>query len=431
MKNLKSMISKIWLACLILACCPSVAVAQAITERMNENMVTVSGVVRDQNSRRKLEYVNVYVPGTNIGTVTNSDGAFTLKFKDPGGKVYLQFSYLGYSSNQVEVDRLASTGNEYFLSQSSYRLDEIVVSPVNARLLVEEAMWKVKQNYNPVPSLNYMFYRETVQKRNRYITISEAVTEAYKTAYSVGGGTARDRVRIKKSRSVASPDLKDTLSVKLEGGPNLVTFVDAVKNPDVLLDFEYMDMYEYSFKDFVTIDDRVQYAISFKPKPVMLDFPLYIGTIFIDRESLGVSRIEFSVDMADPDKVTRMMLRKKPASMRFRAQDLTYLVTYRYQGGRYFINYVRADFKFRCDWKRRLFATNYTVVSEMVVTNRVDNPLESITYRESFHNSDVLTDRIMDFYDEEFWEDYNIIEPTESLEEAVGKLRKAIDNSTK
>ena len=63
----------------------------------------------------------------------------------------------------------------------------------------------------------------------------------------------------------------------------------------------------------------------------------------------------------------------------------------------------------------------------MVVTNRVDSPLESISYKESFHNSDVLTDKVMDFYDEEFWEDYNIIEPTESLEEAVGKLRKAIE----
>ena len=137
---------RILMTCLLLAGCVTTAMAQAITERMNENMITVSGVVKDQKSHRKLEYVNVYVPGTNIGTVTNSDGAFTLKFKDPGSKAYIQFSYLGYSSNQVEVDRLASTNNEYFLSQSSFKLNEIVVSPVNARLLVEEAMWKVKQN---------------------------------------------------------------------------------------------------------------------------------------------------------------------------------------------------------------------------------------------------------------------------------------------
>ena len=420
---------QIWLVCLLLVGNTTMLWAQAITERINDNMITVSGVVKDQKSHRKLEYVNVYVPNTNIGTITNSDGAFTLKFKDPGKTVYLEFSYLGYKSNQVEVDRLSSIGNEYFLSQSSFKLDEIVVSPINPRMLVYEAVEKVKKNYNPVPSMNYMFYRETVQKRNRYITISEAVTDVFKTPYVQG--TSRDRVKIAKSRSVASPDLKDTLSIKLEGGPNLATYVDAVKNPDILLEPEYQEMYDYSFKDYVTIDDRVQYAINFKPKPVMLDFPLYIGTIFIDRESLGISRIEFSMDMSDPQKAIRQMLRKKPASMRFRPQNLSYLVTYRRQGERYFLNYIRAEFKFRCDWKKRLFATNYTVVSEMVVTNRLDNPVTGITYKESFRNSDVLTDKIMDFYDEAFWEDYNIIEPTESLEFAVRKLKKAIDRNAK
>lgn len=429
MKTFMKLQFRIWMLCFLFVGCPVAVMAQAITEQMNENMITVSGVVKDQKSHRKLEYVNVYVPGTNIGTITNSDGAFTLKFKDPGKAVYLEFSYLGYKSNQVEVDRLGSIGNEYFLTQSSFRLNEIVVSPINPRLLVADAMWKVKQNYSPVSTLNYMFYRETVQKRNRYITISEAVTESFKTPYTQS--TSRDRVRIAKSRSVASPDLKDTLSVKLEGGPNLATYVDAVKNPDILLEPEYQEMYDYTFKDYVTIDDRVQYAINFKPKPVMLDFPLYVGTIYIDRESLGISRIEFSLDMSDPQKVTRQMLRKKPASMRFRPQGLSYLVTYRRQGDRYFLNYIRAEFKFRCDWKRRLFATNYTVVSEMVVTNRVDNPLENISYKESFHNSDVLSDKILDFYDEAFWEGYNIIEPTESLEFAVRKLRKAIDRSAK
>jgi hypothetical protein len=34
---------------------------------------------------------------------------------------------------------------------------------------------------------------------------------------------------------------------------------------------------------------------------------------------------------------------------------------------------------------------------------------------------------VQDFYDEKFWEDYNIIEPTESLEYAVKRLKKAND----
>ena len=47
-----------------------------------ENYFTVTGVVKDKENKKKLENVNVSVPGTNIGTVTNSDGVFALKIKD-------------------------------------------------------------------------------------------------------------------------------------------------------------------------------------------------------------------------------------------------------------------------------------------------------------------------------------------------------------
>ena len=101
-----------------------------------------------------------------------------------------------------------------------------------------------------------------------------------------------------------------------------------------------------------------------------------------------------------------------------------------YMSGRDYLNYVRAELKFSCDWKRKLFATNFTVVSELVMTDREDAPPHgNIPYRESFTKNQVLSDKVQDFYDEKFWEDYNIIEPTESLEYAVQRLKKANDKS--
>ena len=43
-----------------------------------ENYFTVTGVVKDKENKKKLENVNVSVPCTNIGPVTNSDGVFAL-----------------------------------------------------------------------------------------------------------------------------------------------------------------------------------------------------------------------------------------------------------------------------------------------------------------------------------------------------------------
>jgi len=64
------------------------------------------------------------------------------------------------------------------------------------------------------------------------------------------------------------------------------------------------------------------------------------------------------------------------------------------------------------------------VISEFAVTDRDDSPTETIGGRDSFRSDDILSDKVESFYDEKFWGDYNIIEPTESLEKAVLKLKK-------
>jgi len=44
-----------------------------------ERYTTISGVVKDKLNKKKLEYVNVSIPGSSVGTVTNADGEFTLE----------------------------------------------------------------------------------------------------------------------------------------------------------------------------------------------------------------------------------------------------------------------------------------------------------------------------------------------------------------
>ena len=41
-----------------------------------------------------------------------------------------------------------------------------------------------------------------------------------------------------------------------------------------------------------------------------------------------------------------------------------------------------------------------------------------------FRSSDILSEKAAEFLDPDFWKDYNIIEPTESLEHAIDRLRK-------
>ena len=129
--------------------------------------------------------------------------------------------------------------------------------------------------------------------------------------------------------------------------------------------------------------------------------------------------------MSDRQKATEVMLVRKPLGVRFRPKEMSLLVDYRQDAdGLTRISYIRTMFRFNCDWKRRLFATAFTACCEMVVTNTTNQDVQPIRGRESFDQRDAFFDKVDYFRDSDFWRDYNIIEPTESLDKAIHRLLK-------
>lgn len=383
--------------------------------------ITVTGVVKDKRSNKKLEYVNISVHGTNFGTVTNSDGGFSIKIKDSLQVKTLDVSHIGYMNLQYPVQSGSISNITIYLTPNERNLKEVVVEPKDPLALIESAIEKIEVNYSPNKNMLTGFYRETVRKRRNYINISEAIINVYKTPYHED--VDRDRVQIYKGRKLLSPKPGDTLLVKFEGGPTLSTYLDIVKNKEVLLDRETLHYYKFKMENPVLIDEQLNYVISFEPK-VILPYCLFYGKLYINAETLAFSRTEFNLDMDDRNKATQAILKKKPFGMHFKPEEVAYLVTYKIQNGISYLNYVRNEVRFKCDWKRKLFSTGYTIISEMVITDKKEDNVSGIPYKQSFNKNQVLSDKVKNFYDPNFWEDYNIIEPTESLEAAVSKLKK-------
>jgi hypothetical protein len=385
---------------------------------------SISGVVKDKRTKKKMEYVSISVPGTNIGTVTNTDGEFTIKVKDGVRAKTIEISHIGYINYILPIEGRNMNNVTILLTANENKLSEIVVHPTNPRELVKVAIQKIEDNYSLNPNLLTGFYRETVKKGRNYINISEAVIDIYKSSYKED--TRKDKVQIFKGRKLISPKPGDTLAIKLLGGPTLAVYLDVVKNTDdILLDAETLDHYAYTMEESVMINERLHYVIGFTPI-LTLPYALYHGKYYIDKQTLTFSRAEFSLNMDDRNKATQAILIKKPAKLHFKPEEISFLVTYRQQEGRSYLNYIRNYIRFKCDWKKRFFffSTNYEVVSEMVVTDRKEKDITNIPNKLAFKQNQSLSDKVSDFSDKNFWEDFNIIEPTESLESAVNKLKK-------
>ena len=406
----KSLTRLLTLLCL-LAC--SLAYGQSDSLRY-----VVRGSVQDASGGKPLAYVSVTIPGTNYATVTNQDGTFVIK-SDVLPR-FVTFSLLGYKVLTAPADREQQM--RVRLTRGEFTLDPARVITGDPLTLLREAIYKIQDNCPSEPELFECFYRETAQKRQRFIYVSEAVTKMYKSSFRSLFG--RDRIAVEKSRLLTSPRRSDTLAVKVVGGPTQAVDLDIVKSRSVILNEEDLENYQLEMADPVMIDDRRQFVIKLTPTLVS-DYAQQHGLVYIDQETMAFTRIELWLDMSDPDKATRVMLVHKPADIRFRPKEMSLLLNYKREGDKSRLSYVRTLFRFNCDARRRIWNTEFTAIAEMVVTNRfTGEAVVPIDRTESFRSSESLADKTQVYADPDFWKDYNIIEPTESLEHALGRLKK-------
>ena len=342
--------------------------------------------------------VGASVTGGGHTVVTNGDGYFVLK--TDAELTSITVSHVGYRAQRVKLSPAQNEPLRVYLKTATIQLQEVLVMSANARELVAAAISKIPKNYSQQPELFHCFYRETAQKRNHYIMVAEGVVDMYKTAYDYQRND--DRVAIRKGRRLLSPRKKQR---------------------DWLLNEEELGYYHLEMEMPTTIGDRQQYVVSMRPRRKM-PHPLYFGRLYIDQETLAFTRAELSLDMSDRLKATQMMLVKKPLGVRFRPKELSLLIDYRLEDGVTRISYIRTLFRFNCDWRRRLFATAFTACCEMVVTDQTATTGRPIRGRESFDQRDAFYDKVDYFLDPVFWQDYNIIEPTESLNRAITRLMK-------
>jgi hypothetical protein len=308
------------------------------------------------------------------------------------------------------------------LIKENLTLDAALIITGDPQAIVESAVDNIWRTYCTHPQLLECFYRETLRKRNRYTYVAEAVARLYKSNYS-GGSSLRDAVALEKSRLLVSQRKGDTLSVKTQGGPTMAIHLDLLKNSSVLFNRQEMSLYKYEMLTPQYIGDRLQFVIGMTPD-ANVEYALYNCIFYIDRELLTFTRIEASLDMSDRDKATKMMLVRKPLTLRFYPDECSLVINYRLEGGHSRLEYIRSTLRFHCDWRRRLLKTAYTSVNELVVTD-VRPEAVPIGRAERFRSSDFLDDKAALFLDPDFWADYNIIEPSESLEHAIGRLRRS------
>lgn len=383
-----------------------------------------SGIVVSE-SGESLVFATLSVNKTNISTITNSDGEFTLKIPKELTDVKITVSFIGYFKKVVSISDFKREDTRIVLKASAVELSEInLVLPKDAKALVLTTFRKKGENNLNERALMTAFYRETIKKRKKNVSLAEAIVSVYKQPYT---SMRRDYIKLLKARKSTDYSKLDTLALKLQGGPFNALYIDLMKYPEYMFSDDVIDLYTFSYGQSTTINEKPVFVVTFKQRDDVKT-PLYYGKLFISAESFALTSAIYNLNVENKILSGKLFVKKKPSDVFVYPTQAAYRVDYREKNGKWYYGYSNVQLTFKINRKRKLFNTIYSLTSEMAITDwKLITDNESVKPRDRMRPSIIISDKASGFSDPEFWGAYNVIEPEKSIEAAINKIKRQLE----
>lgn len=392
------------------------------------NYKELKGKILDANTNEILIFATVTLENTNISTVTNNEGEFLLKVPTNLLNSNIIIDFLGYKQKAIPLSQLLNKKNKIKLAPSIVKLSEVSLNTFkDAKDLVIKTLKNKNLNNPNNQKLMTAFYRETIKKRKRNVSLAEAIVSVYKQSYT---SSKRDRVKLFKTRKKTDYTRLDTLALKLQGGPYNTLYIDFMKYPDYILAKELINLYDFKLLPSTSINGKSVYVVSFKQKETIKQ-PLYYGKLFITSENLALTSAIYNLNVENRELATNLFVRKKPKDVKVYPTKAAYRVDYREKNGKWYYGYSNVQLTFKVNRKGKLFNSVYSLSSEMAITDWVSLPNEKLKNSEKLKTSVIIADEASGFSDPEFWGAYNVIEPEKSIQSAIKKIKKQLKKTTK
>lgn len=391
----------------------------------SQNLMEYKGVVLDQNNKKELALADVSLTNSNISTITNKEGEFSIKVPKNQLNESLIISFLGYKQQKVKLSEINNDNAKIYLEPAATILASVdIVRPKDAYDLVKKTLSLKGENYLTENAYMTGFYRESIKKRNRNASLAEAIVSIEKQPYT---NYKSDKITLIKSRKHTNYNRLDTLALKLQGGPFGSLYADMIKYPDYVFNNETIKYYDFSFEQSTEKNGRMVYVVNFKQNS-NYTMPLYYGKLYIDSQTYALTSADYNLNVENKAKASSFFVKKKPNRVEITPTEANYKVTYRVKNGKWYYSYSNMLLTFIVDWKGKLFNSKYTLNSEMAITDwDINQQNISSNENKKLRPNSILQEEASGFNDPEFWGEYNIIEPEKSIESAIKKISKNLN----
>ena len=393
------------------------------------DFIEFSGKIINAENKEPLIFANLNVLGSNISTISNSKGAFKIKIPKSHSLSKVKVSFIGFKTRIIDLKSFDDK-NTISLNVFVTPLSEMVLSiPKDVEGLVRETLSNSGKNYLEENTIMTAFYRETIKRKRRNVSLSEAVVNIYKSSYKIY--SKKDGIKILKIRKDTDYSRLDTVALKLSGGPFNTLFQDIIKYPNYFIPSFFISNYSFSVHRTSKINNTSVYVIRFKQKEDIIE-PFYYGELYIDGKNKILLSATYSLNVSDREKASELFVKKKPKGANVWPTKAAYRVDYAERNGKWFYSYSNLSIDFKVNWYKKIFNTTYSLSAEMAITDWIENRTSDYPKRKELINpSIILTDSKVGFKDLNFWGEDNIIEPENSIQNAIKKIKKKLNKINK
>lgn len=405
---------------------PDEAAADTLSLAPESSYFTIEGKLQDRYSGEPIAYGSIGLKEVPIGTVSNQNGEFRLLVNDSLRKTTVLFSHLGYEPEEIGCEQLEKGHLLLTLEPKVIPIQEVVIRRVNPLKLIQEMVSKIETNYSDKGVYHTTFYREGVEQKKNFVSLTEAVFKIRKTPYYPQAGA--DQVKLLKMRKISNRQERDTMITKMKSGIWACLYLDVMKHLPDFLEPGSEEIYQYAHTDMTVVDDRLANVISFEQREG-IHAPLYKGLLYIDTENEALVRVEFEINPRYIRGAAAMLVEKKSRHLRITPSRVVYSVTYKPWNGTYYIHHIRGDLHFKIKKRRQLFNTTPLHTWFEMVTCKTDTfDVNRFSRGETLPTKTIFSDTHFT-YDAAFWKHFNVILPEEKLSDAIEKISSKIEET--
>ncbi len=380
-----------------------------------ERYFTLAGSVVNSKGL-PLPMVNISFKNRPLGSVTNDAGEFELRIPVNCFGDTLFFSSLGYKTVGTPVYS-TNRSIEITLIESSVSLPEVTIKYRDVDEIVDLFMENQKVNYSEKSILFTSFFRETIKQDNNYVNVSEAVLNILKYPYSES--FRLEHVKFIMGRKYRDVEKMQSVNFRLEGGPFYFSRIDIARYMDFFPAENTEKLYKYKLDGLDYEYDRLVYLVSFEPIDDTGDL-LYKGVLRIDTESYALISALFELTKNSLRNSRKYLVRKESRKIKAKPLYAKYSISYRPYEDRWVLSKLRGELKVHVNDKKSKEKSMFTAVTELLMSDFKSAGKIRFKASELYKSKYILTDEIKD-YDSEFWKEYNVIKPDESIENVFKK----------